>query len=243
MKTKPAAMRLVSVGLALWFGMIACSFFNTTRVGALKSETQAVDLGSADTARVRVDFPAGELLIEDGSSSLLDASFRYNVSDWQPEVKYSENGAQGDLSVSVRDNVSLPVGGNLINEWSLQFASGVPIDLSLHTGAGNAELDLGDLDLMALNIETGAGVTVVRLDGAWQHDLAVSIKSGVGEMTIHLPSEMGVRVEMETALVSVTADGLRKDGSSYVNDAFGIAPHTLTLKLEAGVGSIELVTP
>lgn len=243
MKTEPVAMRLVSVGLALWFGMIACSFFNTTRVGALKSETQSADLESASTARVQIDFPAGELKVEGGASSLMDASFRYNVSGWQPEVKYSENGAHGELLVSQPGDGRLPVGGNLINEWSIQLANGVPIDLTIHTGAGNAELDLGSLDLMALNIETGAGITNVSLDGSWQHDLDVSIEGGVGEMTINLPAEMGVRVDMETALVSVTANGLMKDGSSYVNEALGDAAYTLTLRLQAGVGSIKLVAP
>jgi hypothetical protein len=111
------------------------------------------------------------------------------------------------------------------------------------TGAGNAELNLGALDLASLNIQTGAGVTKVNLDGKWQHDLDVSIEGGVGELTVNLPAEMGVRINMETALVSVTANGLIKEKDGYVNKAFGTAPYTLTLKLQAGVGSVVLVAP
>jgi len=66
---------------------------------------------------------------------------------------------------------------------------------------------------------------------------------GVGELTVNLPGEMGVRVDMETALVNVTANGLTKDANGYVNKAFGTAPYTLTLKLQAGVGSVVLVAP
>jgi hypothetical protein len=243
MKKVTSSKRFAFAGLALWIALIACGLPNTTRMSELKSETQSVDMESATTARVQIEFPAGELKVEGGAASLMDASFRYNVSDWQPQVTYSENGAQGELLVSLPGNEKLPVGGNLINEWTVQLADDVPIDLSISTGAGNAELDLGSLDLTRLNIETGAGVTNVNLYGVWQHDLEVSIEGGVGELTVDLPSEMGVRVDMDTALVSVTANGLTKDENGYVNKAFGTAPYTLTLKLQAGVGSVVLVAP
>jgi hypothetical protein len=236
------SMRLAYTGLAIWFGVIGCGLLNTTRVNELKSETQSVDLGSASSARVQIEFPAGELKVEDGASSLMDASFSYNVNDWQPEVKYTENGAKGELLVS-QQGERFPVGEAVIYEWNIQLNQDVPIDLSIQTGAGNAELNLGGLDLTGLNIETGAGVTNVNLDGAWQHDLDVSIQGGVGEITVNLPAEMGVRVDMETALVSVTANGLTKDENGYVNQALGTAPYTLTLNLQAGVGSVVLVAP
>jgi hypothetical protein len=137
----------------------------------------------------------------------------------------------------------VPVGGGLINEWDIQLGENVPMDLVIRTGAGNSQLDLGKLDMSSLTVETGAGVTTLNLDGNWQHDLDVSIQGGVGELTVNLPSEMGVRVEMDTALVTVTANGLINDESGYVNRAFGTALCTVTLKLEAAVGSVVLVAP
>ena len=243
MKKTTSSIHLIYAGLALWLALIACGFPNTTRVGELKSETQAVDMGSANTVRVQIEFPAGELKVEGGASSLMEASFRYNVSDWQPQVKYSENGAHGDLLVSQPGDDKLPAGGGLINEWTIQLADDVPMDLTILTGAGNAELNLGALDLSKLDIQTGAGVTNVDLNGTWQHDLDVSIEGGVGELTVNLPAKMGVRVEKETGLVNVSADGLIIDGNGYVNRAYGTAPYTLTLKLQAGVGSVVLVAP
>lgn len=243
MKKANLTKRIGYAGLALWFALIGCGLLNTTRVDELKSETQSIDLESASTARVQIEFPTGELKVEGGASSLMDASFRYNVSDWQPEVKYSENGTQGDLLVSKHGDDQLPVGGELINEWTIQFAEDVPLDLIILKLAGNAELDLAALDLTNLSIQTGTGVTNVNLDGTWQHDLDVSIIGGAGELTVDLPAEMGVRVEMDTALVSVTTDGLTKDENGYVNKAFGTAPYTLTLELQAGVGSVVLVAP
>jgi predicted membrane protein len=117
------------------------------------------------------------------------------------------------------------------------------MNLTIITGAGNSELNLGTLDLTKLDIQTGAGVTSVDLNGTWQHNLDVSIEGGVGELTVNLPAEMGVRVDMDTALVNVTADGLIKVENGYVNESYGSAPQTLSLKLQAGVGSVVLVAP
>jgi hypothetical protein len=242
MKEITLSKRLIFAGLALWFAMIGCGLL-TTSVSDVRTESQSVNLESATSADVQIEFPAGELNVQSGAGNLMDASFRYNVEDWQPRVQYSENSTQGVLRVSQHGDNRVPVGGQLINEWEIQLSENVPMDLVIRTGAGNSLLDLGELDMTSLTVETGAGVTTVNLDGVWQHDLDVSIQGGVGELTVNLPAEMGVRVQMDTALVTVTANGLTRDENGYVNEAFGTAPHTLTLDLQAGVGSVILVAP
>jgi hypothetical protein len=242
MKKVSLSMRLAYAGIALWFALIGCGLL-TTSVDDVRTELQSVNVVSATSANIQIEFPAGELNIQSGTSNLMDASFRYNVDDWQPQVSYSENGTQGDLRVSQEGNDRVPVGGGLINEWEIQLGENVPMDLLIRVGAGNSQLDLGGLDITSLTVETGAGVTNVNLNGNWEHDVNVSIQGGVGELTVNLPAEMGVRVEMDTALVTVTANGLINDENGYVNRAYGIAPHRLTLRLQAGVGSVVLVAP
>jgi hypothetical protein len=242
MKKNTLSNRMMYASLALWLAMVGCGLL-TTSVSDVKTESQTVSIDSATSANVQIDFPAGELTVQSGASNLMDASFRYNVDDWQPQVQYSEDGAQGELLVNQPGDNRVPVGGGLINEWELQLSENVPMDLIIRTGAGNSQLDLGGLDITSLTVGTGAGVTTVNLDGNWQHDVDVSIEGGVGELKVNLPAEMGVRVEMDTALVTVTLNGLTQTENGYVNEAFGAAPYTLTLNLQAGVGSVTLVAP
>jgi len=233
--------RLVAGLLALWLAALACNIIPTTRVNELRTETQAVTLDSATSASVRIEMAAGELSVQGGASNLMDATFRYNVDKWKPKVDYRENGSEGELTVS-QSGEQLAV-GELTNEWDIQLNNDIPLDLTIRAGAGSSDLNLTTLNLNQLDVETGAGVTNVDLSGAWQHDFNVSIEGGVGELTVRLPSEMGVRVNMDTALVSVTTNGLDKDSNGYVNQAYGSAANTLTLNLQAGVGSVRLVVP
>jgi hypothetical protein len=242
MKKNAVVFRFICAGCALWLAMIACSLINTSTAGDLRTESQSVELGTASAAQVEIEFPAGELKVTSGASSLMQASFRYNVADWQPRLGYTLNEARGELLISTEKD-ALPVGGGLVNQWDVQLSGDVPLDLLVHTSAGDSNLDLGNLNLMSATIETGAGVTTVHLNGAWQHDVVVSIEGGVGEITVNLPAEMGVRVDMDTALVSVTANGLTRAENGYINKAYGVAPYTLTLRLQAGVGSVVLVAP
>jgi hypothetical protein len=245
MNKKSRSTRWAGGILALWLLISSCGIIpTTTRVGETQTDTQTVELGSASQVDVHIMLGAGELSVAGDAENLMDATFRYNISDWQPRVNYSVNGSQGELVVDHQDqDPSIPVGGSLVNEWDLHLSSEVPIDLTIETGAGESELDLHQLDLTGLRIDTGAGVTSVDLSGALDHDLDVTISGGVGEITVKLPGEMGVRVSADTGIGGLTNTGLIRDGDDYVNDAYGSSPHTLYLDIQAGVGSINLLAP
>ncbi len=228
--------------LTLWLAALACTAIPITRVDELMTDIQNISVDLATSASVQIKMGAGELSLKGGADSLMEATFSYNVAEWKPKIGYRESGAQGELSVTHQDE-KLPVGDPLINEWDIRLSNDIPLDLVIHTGASVSDLNLSDLSLSRLEIETGAGITTIDLTGSWDQDLRVSIQAGVGEITVRLPSETGVRVNMDTALVGVTADNLIKDDDGYVNRAFSTAAHTLTLDLQAGVGSVKLEVP
>jgi len=232
----------VAAGLAVALTMVACRLGTTTQTGEIISETQSVDRGAASSADVAIDFAAGELRVWGGSDGLMDASFRYNLVEWQPTVDYDVQGTVGNLQVRQSGSDTFPV-GDPVNEWDIQLAYGIPIDIEVSMGAGISDLELADLELTGVSIDSGAASTTVDLAGAWEHDVQVSISGGVGELTVDLPSEMGVRVSVSTGIGSVTTSGLSRDGEAYVNDAYGEAPYTLSLDLSVGVGAVTLRVP
>jgi hypothetical protein len=86
----------------------------------------------------------------------------------------------------------------------------------------------------------GAGKTTVDLTGDYARNFDASIKGGVGEATVLLPSEVGVRARAEGGLGKINAKGLQREGNSYVNDAYGNSDVTLDVDVQGGVGEINL---
>ncbi len=58
--------------------------------------------------------------------------------------------------------------------------------------------------------------------------------------TLRLPSEVGVRVDVKSALGTVVGLGLTRQGESYVNAAYGSSDVTLQVNMQPGIGLINL---
>src|SRR3712207_9265407 len=91
-------------------------------------------------------------------------------------------------------------------------------DLVVEMGAGESDLDLDSLTLTGLDLEMGAGETTVDLTGDYDRDFDASIQGGVGEGTVLVPSEVGVRARAEGGIGKIEAEGFQRDGAAYVND-------------------------
>jgi hypothetical protein len=205
---------------------------------------------------------AGELDVSGGAGELLEATFTYNVEELNPNATFTG----GNLVVK-EDDLKEGIGtlfdlDDYRNEWDLRFNDGVPIEMNIDLGAGRTALVLGSLALTSLDIDAGAGQVdldlsgsqslnqfdfkmgagdiTIDLTGDWQDDLEATIQGGLGEMTLKLPGDVGVRLNVQTGIGSVDASGLSKDGNIYTNDAYGNSDVSLRIDIDAGVGQINL---
>jgi hypothetical protein len=231
------------VVIVLVAGAVAALFLvscGTQGIGDLQRESRSVDLDNAQSVRAELKMGAGELNLTGGADALVEGDFAYNVADWKPEVNYDVTGDAGELSVEQGSGEDVPVGGEVRNEWDLRLNDDVPIDLNVEMGAGESDLDLDSLTLTGLDLQMGAGETTVDLTGSYDRDLAATIEGGVGEATVQLPAEIGVRVNAEGGLGQINAEGLQREGDAYVNDAYGDSDVTLDVDVRGGVGRINL---
>jgi hypothetical protein len=224
-----------AAAVALFVG--ACG---TQEVGELQRESQSVNLENARSVRANLKMGAGELNLTGGADQLMEADFSYNVAAWKPGVNYDVIGDAGELSVDQGQGEDLPITGDARNEWDIAFNDEVPTNLSVQMGAGESDLDLDSLTLTGLDLEMGAGRTTIDLTGDYDRDLVASIQGGVGQATVQLPSEVGVRVEAQGGLGQINAEGLQREGEAYVNDAYGDSEITLDVDIQGGVGQINL---
>jgi len=211
-------------------------------VGELRTETRSVEVENAESVKVNLRLAVGELDVGGAAEDprLMEADFAYNVAAWEPGVDYEVVGDSGELSVQQRGlDEGIPT-RDVRNEWDLRLNDRVPVDLTVQMGGGVGNLDLDNLALVGLNLDVGAGSTRVDLSGDWGRDLSAVVRGGAGQVTVLLPSRMGARVEAGTRLGRVNAEGLRKEGDAYVNDAYGDSDATLKVEVTGGVGQINL---
>ena len=231
------AAELVAVALLAILLAAACG---ASQAGELQTDSEAVELGDAESVRANLKMAAGEMKVGGGAESLMDADFAYSVADWQPEVTYDDvSSGTGILNVEQPDENS-GMRDDDRNEWDIHLNDGVPTDLHVVMGAGESYFDLSGLTLTGLDLKVGAGPSTVDLAGDWDRDVNASIQGGAGAATVQLPSRMGVRVDVVGALGEVQAEGLSRDGDAYVNDAYGESEATLNVDIEGGVGLIRL---
>jgi hypothetical protein len=226
------------------FILVVCFSFVSTAcvdVGDTEVETQTVKLGDAQSATVELDMGAGELEVHGGARELMEATFTYNVNKWKPMIDYVTSGDQGMLKIKQGDTEGIPM-GDTKNRWDISLCEAVPIDLKIDMGAGQGILDLRDVRLSALDIDGGVGELNLDLSGERDQDLDVDIHGGVGSATIYLPEDIGVRVHVNGGIGSVNAVGLHKKNGVYKNNAFGESDVTISIQIDAGIGSIDLKT-
>ena len=232
--------RLVVLSVVVTLFMGSCGA-QGQQIGEMQRQSESVDLENAQSVVAHLRMGAGELNLTGGADALMEADFSYNVSGWEPEVNYGVSGDTGELSVEQGgSDEGVSLGADARNEWEVRLNDEVSTDLRVEMGAGESDLDLDSLTLTGLDLQMGAGRTTVDLTGDYGQDLDASIEGGVGEATVMLPSQVGVRARAEGGLGKINAEGLQREGDSYVNDAYGDSDVTLEVDVQGGVGQINL---
>ena len=225
----------------LLVGLIAGLAYSHSRRYPAKSFSHAtqdiVYLQGAKSVRARIEMPAGRLEMAGGASKPFQGDFGY--AGWQgpPRVEYSVNGGIGELEVRQAE-AGIQVGPG-DSTWNLRFRDDVPLEVYVEMGAGEGNLHLQGMDVTYLKVDMGAGRLDLDLTGGRQHDLDADVHGGVGQATIRLPKSVGVRVHASGGLGAVETDGLKREGDTYVNDAYGKTPANIRVNVEGGVGAIR----
>jgi hypothetical protein len=121
------------------------------------------------------------------------------------------------------------------------FTRNIPLELTLKTGASSAEVDLTDLKVARLRIETGASRSTVRLPAGAGYTEA-TVQAGAAQITIIVPEGVAARIREDVGLASVRVDTFRfpKADGLYESTGFDTASNRVELHVQGGVASVEV---
>lgn len=113
--------------------------------------------------------------------------------------------------------------------------------LTLSTGAASILVDrLGNANADEIIVRSGVGEIELDMAGTWSHDSELRAEVTVGSLTIRVPSEVGVRVEVSRILTSFSHEGLSGEGNAYVSENWDSATHKLRIYAQTVVGFLSI---
>ncbi|MGZ6343278.1 MAG: LiaF transmembrane domain-containing protein [Candidatus Limnocylindrales bacterium] len=194
----------------------------------------ALDLAGAERATVRIDFGAGRLRIgRAGPGRLAEGTF-------EGGLRYRLEGP-GQLRLDPGDDAWWSWRGRGL-QWQLGLSGEVPLDLELHCGASEVELDLSDLRLASLALSTGAAgarVTLPRAAGT----SSARIEAGMAGVRVRVPEGVAARIRSQVALGSTSVDTRRfppaADGG-WASPDYASATNRVEISLQGGLGSLTV---
>lgn len=109
--------------------------------------------------------------------------------------------------------------------------------------AGAAEvsvLGLGNSRCDEIVFEGGMGKTLLDFAGAWSSSTRVEVKMAMGELTLHLPRKVGVRISMDKFLSSFEPAGLVRRGAVFQSANYDRTQRHLDIALTTAIGGVNV---
>lgn len=106
--------------------------------------------------------------------------------------------------------------------------------------AGFVITNLGNANVSYINVEGGVGSVDLDFGGAITEDVTVDANVALGKFTLHLPNEVGVRIEVKKVLASFEHPGLYRRGNAYYSGNWDDAKFRMRVRAETVFGAIEI---
>jgi len=210
----------------------------------IEVEQVTLPLEGAERAKVRLKFGAGRLRVGAGvgPTELIDGSFGGGLDH---HVKQEGDRLVLDLRLPSQGFPDMILPWNWGRwagfEWTFGLNGEIPLELDVDTGASEAKLDLEDLKVIDLRLDTGASSTEITLP-AKAGFTKVEVDAGAASVRIKVPTGVAARIMTKGGLVGVDVDKNRfpREGGVYQSSDYSTAENKAELDIEIGAGSISV---
>jgi len=202
-----------------------------------EGEQVAIELQGAQQASLHLNHGAGRLHIGAGAGAgfLLSGDFGYGL-----DYKTSVEGDKLEVNMRTASNFGPFLGEGF--DWNLSLTRDIPLSLTINSGASESKIDLSELRVSYLKLETGASATALTLPAQAGSTLA-EINAGLATVNIRVPDGVAARIRIKEGLSSRSINSVRfprLEGNVYQSPDYDQAANRVELSIETGVGSINI---
>lgn len=118
----------------------------------------------------------------------------------------------------------------------------IPMErLAVSAGAANLKLTgVANANARALSIESGVGNVEVSFDGPLVQSIEVDASMTLGRVSLTVPRDAGVRVELSRFLAGFDHFGLEKRGDAWYSPNWDEATHRIDMRVRTVFGSVAI---
>jgi hypothetical protein len=113
----------------------------------------------------------------------------------------------------------------------------------LEVGIGAAEftaLHLANANADLIRVRGGVGSVDLDFGGTWTRDLEVSTRLAIGSLTLRVPDDVGLRLEVRRVAAGFDHEGLVKRDDGWYSRNWDTAAHKLHVRAETVIGNLEI---
>jgi hypothetical protein len=220
----------LAVALGIWF--VVGAFVSR---GPVVAEALTLPLDGVQEASVKIQFGAGDLTTRAAAPGhLIDGTFLGGVKHRIVGVGRVELEQDTSRGLPWLDHRS---------SWTVGLPAEVPLDLRVNAGASRSLLDLRDLRVRSLDLQTGASETRILLPRA-AGETSVRAQAGAASLSLEIPDGVGARIRTRVVLGSVQVDETRFPpvAGGFESADYATAANRVDIDVQGGVGSLRIRT-
>jgi hypothetical protein len=211
-----------------------------TSLNALQSLDEPFD-SLVTVGVINLDAAAGQFMIKDSSSRLIEFLNKGELGNYSMEVQKSGDTSIIDLTMHSRiegDKDEDFKGGHRVN---LKINPKPSWNLNMDVGAADLDLDLRNFKVDQVNLDGGAS-SVNILIGKLQKETHLDLETGASSIKITVPREAGCEVNYNTVLSQRDLkEFVKKGDGKYQTSNFNTSDQKVYLSIDAAVSSIHII--
>ncbi len=218
----------LAVALGVWF--LVGAFIQR---GPRYTEALTLPLDGATDASIRIRFGAGDLATRRAAAGhLVDGSFLGGVThrlQGAGRVELEQDTSRGLPWLTYRSS------------WKVGLTGDVPLDLRIDAGASRNVLDLRDLQVRSLELQTGASETRILLPRS-AGMTAVRVQAGAASLALEVPDGVMARIRTRVVLGNVQVDEarFRRVTGGFESPDYTSGANRVEIDVQGGVGSLRI---
>ncbi len=194
---------------------------------------------NVDEASARIAIPAASIDVTDGRTLLVASG---QVPFGAPTLTDDRVGDRAELELATESGTPVFLLSNNMYT-TVELGRQPSWDLVVDVGATEANLELAELRLSALTVQSGIALLNLELGNPDARDVPVRVETGLADVSIRVPEGAAVRVEADYGMgaTHVPAEWDRMSGERvWESEGYATARTRYLIVIETGMGVVDI---